>query len=75
MWRLGGGCALPLGAYAQVEADGARISLVAVVATPDGDRLLRVEEEGTDPEAVAGEAARALIAAGAEEILAEVRQA
>ena len=75
MWRLGGGCALPLGAHAQVEADGARISLVAVVATPDGDRLLRVEEEGTDPEAVAGEAARALIAAGAEEILAEVRQA
>jgi hydroxymethylbilane synthase len=75
MWRLGGGCALPLGAHAQVAADGSRISLVAVVATPEGDRLLRVDEEGTDPEAVAREAARALIAAGAEEILAEVRQA
>lgn len=71
MWRLGGGCALPLGAYAEVRDDGA-IRLVALVATPEGDRVVRAEDEGPDPESVAGAVARALIAGGAEEILAEV---
>jgi hydroxymethylbilane synthase len=70
MWRLGGGCALPLGAYARLDAGAIR--LTALVATPEGDRVLRVEETGTDPEAVAGAAATALIDLGAEEILAEV---
>jgi hydroxymethylbilane synthase len=72
MWRLGGGCALPLGAYAHVDPDGT-LRLTALVATPDGDRVIRVEEAGTDPEAVAQGAAQALIAGGAEEILAEAR--
>ena len=75
MWRLGGGCALPLGAHAQVEADGVRISLVAVVAHPRRRPAAAGRGGGHRPETVAGEAARALIAAGAEEILAEVRQA
>jgi hydroxymethylbilane synthase len=72
MWRVGGGCALPLGAFAKIMPKGA-VHLTALVATPDGDRVIRVEEEGTDDEAVAGQAASALIAGGAEEILAEVR--
>jgi hydroxymethylbilane synthase len=72
MWRVGGGCALPLGAFARITPEGA-VHLTALVATADGDRVIRVEEEGTDDEAVAGEAARALIAGGADEILAEVR--
>lgn len=75
MWRLGGGCALPLGAFAELESDGVVIHLVAVIATVDGDQVIRVEEQGTDPEVVAAAAAKALIAAGAEEILAEVRPA
>ena len=73
MWRLGGGCALPLGGYAAVGEDR-NLRLVALVATPEGDRVLRVEASGADPEAVAGEAARALIEEGAEEILAEVSE-
>jgi len=72
MWRLGGGCALPLGAFATI--DGEAVRLIAMIATPDGDRVLRVDETAGTPEDVAGLAARALIAAGAEEILAEVVQ-
>jgi len=71
MWRLGGGCALPLGAYAESRAGALR--LVALVATPEGDRVLRVESSGVEPEALAGDVARDLIELGAEEILAEVR--
>jgi hydroxymethylbilane synthase len=70
MWRLGGGCALPLGAFASIDGDAVR--LIAMIATPDGDRVIRVDETAGTPEDVAGLAARALIAAGAEEILAEV---
>jgi hydroxymethylbilane synthase len=73
MWRLGGGCALPLGAYAEIRSN--LVNLVAVIATPDGDRLIRIEEEGADPEEVAGVVAKALIAQGAEDILAEVQDA
>jgi hypothetical protein len=43
-----------------------------MIATPDGALVLRVDETAGAPEDVAGLAARALIAAGAEEILAEV---
>jgi hydroxymethylbilane synthase len=75
MWRLGGGCALPLGAFAKIEAGGGIVHLVAVIATVDGDQVIRVQEQGLDPEVVAATAAKALIAAGAEEILAEVRPA
>lgn len=70
MWRLGGGCALPLGAHAEVERGDVR--LVAVIATPDGARLIRAEGDGRDPEQVAAGVAKALIAQGAEDILAQV---
>ena len=38
---LGGGCQVPIGAHAQVE--GAKIHLRAIVASPDGSRLVRGE--------------------------------
>lgn len=68
MRRLGGGCALPLGALAR-ERDG-RIELVAVVVAPDGTRLARAAVRASDPEEAAGGAARQLRDAGATEILA-----
>jgi len=71
MWRLGGGCALPLGAYATVDEES--VALTSVIATPDGTTVLRVETEGATPEDVAAEAAKELIAQGAERILAEVK--
>jgi hydroxymethylbilane synthase len=67
MWRLGGSCALPLGALATVH--GSRIELLAVVVSPDGSRLARAEVVSDSPEGAAGSATRELIADGAEEIL------
>jgi hydroxymethylbilane synthase len=66
--RLGGGCALPLGALAR-ERDH-RIDLVAVVASPDGARLARAAVRASGPEAAAEAAERQLIEGGATEILA-----
>jgi hydroxymethylbilane synthase len=70
MWRLGGGCALPLGAHAVVGVEA--VSLSAIVATPDGTTVLRVQTEGGTPEDAAEAAAKELIELGAERILAEV---
>ena len=67
MWRLGGGCALPLGALATV--DGSRIELRAIVVSPDGLTVARAEVVSDSPEGAAGLATRELIAEGAEEIL------
>ena len=67
MWRLGGGCALPLGALATVV--DRRIEMIAVVVSPDGSRLARAQVVSDTPEEVAGIATKALIAEGAEEIL------
>ena len=67
MWRIGGSCALPLGALATV--DGARIEMLAVVISPDGSRIARVEVVSDSPEGAAALATKELIAQGAEEIL------
>ncbi|GBC86356.1 Porphobilinogen deaminase [bacterium HR12] len=71
MRRLGGGCALPLGAYA--EAVDGRVRLTAAVFTPDGAREARASAEAADPEEVAAAVEADLRAAGAEEILRTVR--
>jgi hydroxymethylbilane synthase len=70
MWRLGGGCALPLGALATVGVE--TIALTAVIATADGTTVLRVETQGPTPEDVAALAAKELISRGAERILDDV---
>ncbi len=45
---LGGGCSVPVGAYAAPK--GAGLHLTGLVAAPDGSRLIRVEAEGNHPE-------------------------
>jgi hydroxymethylbilane synthase len=72
MWRLGGGCALPLGAYAEPIEGG--LKLTAVIATPDGSEILRVERSAETPEGVAALVAKDLIDGGAERILDEARE-
>jgi hydroxymethylbilane synthase len=71
MARLGGGCALPLGAFAQPAASGMR--MVAIVLSPDGARFARAEVEAATPAEVAELAALDLLAGGADEILDLVR--
>jgi hydroxymethylbilane synthase len=72
MWRLGGGCALPLGAYAEPIEGG--LKLTAVIAMPDGSEILRVERSAETPEGVAALVAKDLIDGGAERILDEARE-
>lgn len=71
MARLGGGCALPLGAHAEQIAAGMR--MVAIVLTPDGARFARAEVEAPTPAEVAELAALDLSAEGADEILGLLR--
>lgn len=64
---LGADCSAPLGAYATLE--GPRIELNAVLATPDGARVLRARASGEDPAVVGGEVVESLKSQGAMEIL------
>ena len=64
---LGGGCSLPVAAYAHLDGEG--IALRGVVATPDGGRLLRLDGTGVDPHALGLELARQAIQQGAGELL------
>jgi hydroxymethylbilane synthase len=45
--KLGGGCQVPIGAFAEVR-DG-RLHLEALVADPDGSKVLRESRHGSDP--------------------------
>jgi hydroxymethylbilane synthase len=64
---LGGSCAVPLGAYA--ELTGAGLRLRALVASLDGQRIARADCRGADPAAVAARAVAELRRHGAGEIL------
>jgi hydroxymethylbilane synthase len=71
---LGGSCQVPLAAHAV--SLGGRLSLRALVAEPDGSRILRVQAEGAtgDAETVGAAVARDLLAQGADAILARLSQ-
>lgn len=64
---LGGGCQVPIGAWAKHQ-NGA-LMLEAVVAHPEGAPLLRDSRSGVDPEKLGREAAAALLSRGADKIL------
>ena len=68
--QLGGGCQVPIGAYAEVN-DGA-IQLTAVVARPDGSKVLRENASGRDPEQLGENVGRRLLERGGDRILQEV---
>jgi hydroxymethylbilane synthase len=70
--RLGGGCALPIGALAQ--SAGGNVRMIAVVASPDGRRVVRTAVEASTPGGAAQEAARDLLGGGAAEILDELQR-
>ena len=76
--RLGGGCQVPIGAFAEVrkearkDAQNRSLHLESLVADPDGSKVLRDSREGDDPTKLGNEAGEALLARGGDEILAAV---
>ena len=64
---LGGSCAVPLGAFAEVTGNGLRLR--ALVASLDGRRIARADCEGAEPAALAAEAVSELRRQGAGDIL------
>jgi len=70
--RLGGGCQVPIGALA--EQRNGRLHLDAIVADPDGSKLLRESREGdlNFPEQLGNAVGEALLRRGADEILEAV---
>jgi hydroxymethylbilane synthase len=68
--RLGGGCQVPIGAFARVNSG--LIYVAAVVAHPNGSRILRESGEGSDPVRLGEEVGEALLRQGANVILDEV---
>jgi hydroxymethylbilane synthase len=66
---LGGGCQVPIGAYATV-ADG-HVRLLAVIVSPDGSGLVRDHAEGSAADAgkIGRDLGQTLLAAGGDRIL------
>ncbi|NHC62934.1 hydroxymethylbilane synthase [Paenalcaligenes suwonensis] len=69
---LGGSCQVPMAAYATI--DNGQLHLRALVAEPDGSRIIRAEATGKSEDAVAlgTEVANALLADGAKDILSRL---
>ena len=70
--RLGGGCQVPIGAFAEI-VDG-RLVLRGLVARPDGTKMIRVQlfEAPQNAEKAGLAAAEELLQQGAEKILADI---
>ncbi len=68
--QLGGGCQVPIGAYAEMK-DGV-LHLTAVVARPDGSKVLRENQSGSDPEQLGEMVGKRLLERGGDRILQEV---
>jgi hydroxymethylbilane synthase len=68
---LGGGCQLPVGAFAEIR--GESLEAMAVVISPDGSRLVKGSRTGSRsrPEELGGALAEDLLSRGARRILAE----
>ena len=68
--KLGGGCQVPIGAFAEIR-DG-RLYLQAVVADPDGTKVLRESRDGNDPVQLGEIVGEALLQRGGQAILDQV---
>lgn len=66
---LGGGCAVPVAAYAEVNDGQSAVSLTGLVASIDGKRLIKVAGESANPVELGKQLADEAIAQGADEIL------
>ncbi len=69
---LGGGCSVPVGAYAVTRNQSSVISLAGLVISPDGKKTVKVMGEGADAEKLGRELAQQAIAEGAQDVLSLV---
>jgi len=67
--ELGGGCELPVGAYAYKE--GADLYLETLLASLDGGTVLRTKHQGNDPVTLGAQTAQELLASGGYNLLAK----
>ena len=72
--RLQGGCQVPIGCFAQLQTSADRLKLRGLVASVDGQRMLKADIQGAveDAEKLGERLADKLLSMGAEEILASV---
>jgi hydroxymethylbilane synthase len=68
--RLGGGCQVPIGAFAEMR-DG-KLHLEGIVAHPDGSKVLRESRDGDDPVRLGESVGDTLLQRGGDAILDEV---
>lgn len=68
--KLGGGCQVPIGAFAEVR--NGKLHLDALVADPDGSKVLRESREGSDPVKLGESVGETLLSRGGDAILEEV---
>jgi hydroxymethylbilane synthase len=68
--KLGGGCQVPIGAFAEMKSG--RIRLHGLVAHPDGTKVLRETREGDDPIRLGEEVGETLLDRGGDVILEEL---
>jgi hydroxymethylbilane synthase len=67
---LGGGCSAPVAAYAYITRHSSLINLTGLVASIDGQQVIRLSHEGYDPIEVGRHLAQAALARGAAELIA-----
>ncbi|MCX8099579.1 MAG: hydroxymethylbilane synthase [Casimicrobiaceae bacterium] len=74
--QLGGSCELPLAAYAEWVEAPQPLRLRALLASPDGRQLVQAEAFGSPdaPEALGAEVANRLRAAGADDLIRQIRE-
>ena len=68
--KLGGGCQVPIGAFAEVR--NGRLHLEAIVADPDGSKVLRESRDGNDPVYLGESVGDTLLRRGGDAILEAV---
>jgi hydroxymethylbilane synthase len=68
--KLGGGCQVPIGAFAEVR--NGRLHLEAIVADPDGTKVLRESRDGADPVQLGESVGDTLLQRGGDAILEAV---
>lgn len=78
--KLQGGCQVPIGAYATVneaamdEDHAPEVTLTGIVASPDGSQVFKHTQTGTNPSTLGRAVAEHLLAKGAGDVLAKVRE-